>query len=109
MRSFASLLVLTLAGFSVACAAPRARGIPIGTPAPARPSDCELSYTRIAPAEAQAEWRQVGAVCLPAGNYWPGEAEDALRQKSCALGGQMVTPSGLCTKNGTEFGVYVRR
>jgi hypothetical protein len=109
MRSFASLLVLTVACFSVACAAPRARGIPIGTPAPARAPDCRLTYARVAPAEAQAEWRQVGAVCLPAGHYWPGEAENALEEKACALGGEMVTPSGLCTRNGTEFAVYVRR
>ncbi len=112
MRPFASLLlIVTLAGCSVGCAfGPRyARGIPIGTPAPARPPDCKLSYVRIAPAEAQAEWRQVGDVCLRAGPYWPGEAEAVLSGEACALGGEMVTPIGLCAMNASEFGVYVRR
>jgi hypothetical protein len=114
MRPLASgLLVLTLAGFSVDCAPyARARGIPIGTPAPARPPDCKLSYARIAPPEAQAEWRQVGDVCLTGDVYWPGEAGDALSEKVCALGGEMVTPIGLCANgkmSAIEFGVYVRR
>jgi hypothetical protein len=109
MRPLASLLlVLTLAGFSVNCA-PHARGIPVGTPAPARPPDCRLSYERIAPAEAQAEWRQVGDVCLKNVRYWPGEAREVLSEQACALGGEMVTPIGLCARNATEFGVYVRR
>lgn len=110
MRTLASrLLILTSVGFSVNCAPPRVHGIPIGTPAAARPPDCRLSYARIAPAEAQAEWRQVGDVCLPAGDYWPGEAREALNERACGLGGEMVTAVGLCSRNGTEFGVYVRR
>jgi hypothetical protein len=112
MRPLASgLLVITLAGFSVDCAE-YARGIHIGTPAPARPPDCKLSYARIAPAEAQAEWRQVGDVCLTGDVYWPGEAGDALSKEACFLGGEMVTPSGLCANgksSAIEFAVYVRR
>ena len=114
MRRLASrLLFLTLTGFSVDCAPyASARGIPIGTPAPARPPDCKLSYARIAPAEAQAEWRQVGDVCLKNVRYWPGEAREVLSEQACALGGEMVTPIGLCANgkiSAIEFGVYVRR
>jgi hypothetical protein len=108
MRPLALLIVLTLAGFSVNCV-PYTSSIPIGTPAPARPHDCKLSFARIAPAEAQAEWRQVGDVCLTAGPYWPSELRAAVSEEACALGGEMVTPVGLCARNATEFGVYVRR
>jgi hypothetical protein len=44
--------------------------------------------------------------------YWPGEPGDALSEKACALGGEMVTPIGLCANgkiSAIEFGVYVRR
>jgi hypothetical protein len=42
--------------------------------------------------------------------YTPGDLHDLLSEEACALGGEIVTPIGLCTnrrQNGIEFGVYV--
>jgi hypothetical protein len=118
MRRFAlRLLVVTLAGLCAACAS--ARGIRFGAPAPARAPNCALSYARIAPADAQAQWRQVGDVCLsnPSGLdiddiYSSVDAREQLAGQACFLGGEMVTPVGLCANgrsSAVEFGVYVRR
>jgi len=121
MRSLASLLlVLAAGGLTGACA--YARAIPIGAPAPARPPDCPLAYARLDPVELQTQWREVGDVCVSAGTgfshmtiddvYEPGTPHDLLTERACALGGQMVTPVGLCSNgksSAIEFGVYVAR
>jgi hypothetical protein len=109
-------VVAIVAGLSVSCA--YARGIPIGTPQPPRPPDCRLAYTHLDPADAQARWRQVGDVCVSDMDatvnemYEPGSGHDALTERACELGGQMVTPVGLCANgkaSAIEFGVYVPR
>jgi hypothetical protein len=110
-------LVLLVSVSSAACA--HARGIRVGEGARPRPPDCELAYERAAPADAQARWRQVGIVCASGGEglrssaeaYEPGEVHDALKERACALGGEIVSPTGLCSngrQSGIEFGVYVR-
>jgi hypothetical protein len=121
MRPLPSLvLVAALAAVSAGCA--YARAVSIGTPVPPRPPSCALKYATIAPGDAQAAWRQVGAVCVSRGSgysqqgvrevYAPGEEHDLLRERACGLGGEMVTPVGLCSNgkaNAIEFGVYVPR
>jgi hypothetical protein len=119
MRLQASLLlVFGSAVLSTACG--MARGIPIGAPAPARTPDCLLAYEQVSPADAQSQWRQVGDVCVSAPHgsptipdvYSPGDLHDLLQEQACELGGEIVTPIGLCTnkrENGIEFGVYVPR
>jgi hypothetical protein len=59
-----------------------------------------VHHERVAPAEAQAQWRQVGEVCVSAGAlaihqarsvedvYQPGELHDLLTARACALGGE---------------------
>jgi hypothetical protein len=120
MRSSPSrFLLLSLASVSAACV--HARGIPIGQGASPRPAGCELRCERTSPSEAQARWQQVGDVCVSNGGvpnpdvedaYQPGDMHDALTDQACALGGEIVTPIGLCTNgksDGVEFGVYVPR
>jgi hypothetical protein len=74
----------------------------------------------VSPADAQSRWRQVGDVCVsaPSGSptvqdvYSPGDLRDVLNEHACALGGEIVSPIGLCTNrrhDGIEFGVYVPR
>ncbi|MGD0523795.1 MAG: hypothetical protein ABSE49_01555 [Polyangiaceae bacterium] len=114
------LLFASFAVLSAGCA--YARSVAIGSPVPARPPSCALEYARIAPGDAQPSWRQVGAVCVSRGSgfsqqhvyevYEPGDQRDLLTARACALGGEMVTPVGLCTNgksNAIEFGVYVPR
>ena len=72
---------------------------------PSRVSDCELTYERVAPTDAQPQWRQVGQVWVEreiqfesSGStlfdmvYQPGEMHDVLAAKACAFGGEMVAP-----------------
>jgi hypothetical protein len=108
------LLTLSMTDLSTACV--HARAIPIGSAAPSRPSDCELAYERASPRDAQAQWRQVGDACVDAHSvdvvYQPGSQHDALTEQACSLGGQIVTPVGLCSNgrhSAIEFGVYVSR
>jgi hypothetical protein len=110
----------TAASLSIACV-PSARGIRVGEGAQERPPGCALAYEQIAPADAQVQWRQVGDVCVSSGSslaepsveeaYEPGrDMNVALNEQACALGGEIVTPIGLCSNgkiNGVEFGVYV--
>jgi hypothetical protein len=95
----------------------------MGASLPSRPPDCGLTYERAAPANAQAQWRQVGEVCVSAKYslsrqearsfdmvYQPGEMHDVLAAKACAFGGEMVAPIGRCSNglfNAIAFGVYV--
>jgi hypothetical protein len=122
VRPLARLLILTAAGFCTACS-PYARVLPLGASLPSRPPNCELAYELIAPADAQAQWRQVGEVCLTDSPFWsaqprvvdvyqPGDMHDLLTERACALGGQSVTPIALCAngkRSGIAFGVYVPR
>jgi hypothetical protein len=110
-------LVFVVASLSAGCA--YARGIRVGEGAAPRPPGCQLAYEHLSPAQAQARWRQVGDVCVSYGQlnepsvaaaYQPGEMRDALDERACALGGEIVSPVGLCSNgkaNGIEFGVYV--
>ncbi len=119
MRPWSSLLlVFVTAVLLTACE--RVRSIPIGTPAPARESGCSIDYEQVTPADAQSRWRQVGDVCVSAGSgsptvqdfYSSGDLRDQLNDEACGLGGEIVTPVGLCAnrkENGIEFGVYVPR
>jgi hypothetical protein len=96
----------------------------MGPSLPSRPSDCEIEYEHVAPAEALAQWRQVGNVCVSANPfairqarsvddvYQPGDLHDLLTERACALGGERVTPIGMCSNGqlaAIEFGVYVPR
>jgi hypothetical protein len=122
VRLPARLIVLSAAGLCAACY-PYARALRTGEPVPSRPRDCELTYARVAPADAQAQWRQVGEVCLSAPPlqggqtrvvdvYQPGDMHDVLTEWACSLGGEIVTPVGLCSNgrsNAVAFGVYVPR
>jgi hypothetical protein len=121
----ASVLVSSIAGLCAACHPPAyARVLPMGAPLPSRPSDCDIEYERVAPAEAQAQWREVGEVCVSANAlairqarsvddvYQPGDLHDLLTARACALGGETVTPIGMCSNGqlaAIEFGVYVPR
>jgi hypothetical protein len=110
-------IVFVVAALSSGCA--YARGIRVGAGAPPRPAGCQLAYQHVSPAEAQARWRQVGDVCVSVGSdpnpqvadvYEPGEMHDVLNERACELGGEIVTPIGLCSNgktSGIEFGVYV--
>jgi hypothetical protein len=110
-----SLVLLGAASLSAACAF--ARGIPLGEGAQPRPPGCALAYEHVLPAEAQTRWRQVGDVCVSGSldpsvedAYEPGIMRDALNERACTLGGEIVSPVGLCSNgkyNGLEFGIYV--
>lgn len=44
--------------------------------------------------------------------YEPGDMRNALTERACSLGGEMVTPIGLCSNwqaTAVAFGVYVAR
>jgi hypothetical protein len=110
--------VLLFAVSGVACIS--ARALPLGEPAPPRDPSCPLSFDHVAPSDAAARWRQVGVVCVAHVSgyqaveeiYEPGEARDLLVEHACALGGEHVSPVGLCVNaraNGIEFGVYRAR
>jgi hypothetical protein len=118
------LLVSAAAGLCAACQPhAHAHGLAVGEPVPSRAFDCELTYERVAPPEAQPQWRQVGQVCVSAKYslsrqearsfdmvYQPGEMHDVLAAKACAFGGEMVAPLGGCSNglfNAIAFGVYV--
>jgi len=116
-RLASCFLAVAVALASAACGG-YARGIAIGAGAPARAADCKLTYSHVSPHEAQARWRQVGDVCVSTGvapaswAYAPGDIRDALTERACALGGEVVTPVGLCANervSGVEFGVYVAK
>jgi hypothetical protein len=96
----------------------------MGPPLPSREPDCELQYEHVTPAEAQAQWRQIGEVCVSANGlalhqarsvddvYEPGALHDVLTERACALGGERVTPIGMCSNGqlaAIDFGVYVPR
>lgn len=120
-----SLFVSAIAGLCAAChPPPYARVLPMGESLPSRPSDCAIKYERVAPADAQAQWRQVGEVCVSASAvaihqarsvddvYQPGDMHDLLTEQACALGGETVTPIGMCSNGqlaAIAFGVYVPR
>ena len=97
----------------------QARGVAIGPAVPSRPPSCLLGYAQMDPAEAMTRWRQVGSVCVSHGRgltvaetYEPGDTRDALTDKACDLGAEMVSPVGTCANgraNGVEFGAYVVR
>src|SRR5262249_29883403 len=103
----------------VSACGPYARGVPLGSPVAPRPPRCPIDLEHLAPADAAAQWRQVGAVCLstdptltPEQVYKDEECRTALGDQACRLGGEIVTPIGTCTNYrapGIEFGVYVRR
>lgn len=69
----------------------------------------------------QASWRRVGDVCVNPGAdaratvedaYAPGAMRYALTERACSLGGEVVTPTGLCSNgknSAVEFGVFVPR
>ena len=126
MRPNVPCLLVSAAGLCAACQPHAyASGLAVGEPVPSRVSGCELTYERVAPTDAQSQWRQVGQVCVSAKYslsrqealsfdmvYQPGEMHDVLAEKACAFGGVMVAPIGHCSNglfNAIAFGVYVRQ
>jgi hypothetical protein len=93
------------------------RRVAIGPPVPARPYGCDIAFGRLDPNDAARRLRLVGTVCVAGGGASDGvdrvyartEAREALQEDACELGGELVSPIGLCSNgrvDGLEFGVY---
>jgi hypothetical protein len=96
----------------------------IGAPAPMR-SPCKLRVEPITPKDAEARYRQVGVVCVAAGdafngndsdfNRWDDSLKSDFQVRACQVGGDVVVKAGLCaaarpmspdTTPGILFNVY---
>lgn len=95
------------------------RAIPIGARAPSRATGCAVRQEQLSPAEADAKYRQVGAICVTeqrsptstARVQMSAGARREFDQEVCSLGGDVVVVSGLCADgqyrmNGAEYRVY---
>jgi hypothetical protein len=106
-----SLGMLTLSGCITT------RRVALGPPEPPRPLDCPIRFERIEPGEAARTYRQVGSICITNTRrpvrvedaYKKEDVREALQRDACRLGGDLVSPVGLCSNGreaGLEFGVY---
>jgi hypothetical protein len=119
-------LVAVVATSLLACAPPQqiasstptyslAYSLPMGAPAAPHDPGCHVDFQRLTPKQAQDRWEQGGVVCVSIGNETldsimaTGLLHEAVRQKACALGTEIVVPVGLCGDSGgrgIEFGAF---
>ncbi len=71
-----------------------------------------MQFTRVAPAEATAQWPQVGVVCIagmetrdPDTVYASEATRRRLGADACWLGGDLVTPVGFCSAENATPGL----
>lgn len=109
----ASLIAVTLFTGCV-----QSYGVAVGPPQPPRSPDCAVEVAQTAPEELLPRYRRVGSVCVASQLAAPNEilrsnsARRELMREACALGGDLVTPSGTCNADrvgGTEFAVMRAR
>lgn len=98
------------------------RSLPIGVPVEPKALGCAVRQEQVSPTEADAIYRQVGVICIADGRRGnhvvltdiSARARADFDREVCALGGEVVVVSGLCSDaqyrmNGTEYRVYRAR
>jgi hypothetical protein len=100
------------------CGCYRISSAVVGPSIAPRQESCEIDFSRQRAQELSDEFEQVGAICFGGredanddrGNallgthpdvsrylaYRPGSEHEAVRREACSLGGELVTPAGIC-------------